>query len=241
MDKNHILAEIKRTAVDNDGQPLGIARFAKATGIAQGDWQGVYWARWGDALQEAGFEPNSWNGSFDEQYLLGRLATFIKDNGYYPTKPEFKLEHRRDKTFPCYEVFKRRFDTKRTIAAKLIEFCESREDHGKVLEVCRPLCQDHAPSVVTEVKDSELQEGYVYLLKSGRHYKVGRSNSHGRREYEIAIQLPEKTEKVHVIATDDPVGIEAYWHNRFVDKRKNGEWFDLSAADVKAFKRRKFM
>jgi hypothetical protein len=83
--------------------------------------------------------------------------------------------------------------------------------------------------------------GFVYLIRSGRHYKVGRSNSAGRREYELAIQLPEKAQTAHVIRTDDPVGIEAYWHNRFAPKRKNGEWFDLTAADIAAFRRRKFM
>lgn len=94
---------------------------------------------------------------------------------------------------------------------------------------------------LTEDDTEAPQIGYVYLMKSGKHYKIGRSNAPGRRQYELAIQLPDPVVAVHTIKTDDPAGIEKYWHQRFGDRRKNGEWFELRREDVSAFRRRTFM
>lgn len=241
--KNHIIAEIKRTAQENEGRPLGIARFEAETGIKSSDWRGKIWARWGDALVEAGFQPNTLQGRHDDDELLERLALFARELGRFPVTDELRLKARTEPGFPWPNTFAR-LGSKQVLAARLREFVLAR-GYDDLVVICdaalteparRNPSTDGHPSV--EVGSAL---GYVYLLKSGRHYKVGRSNAVGRRERELAIQLPEKAKVVHSIKTDDPVGIESYWHGRFADRRKNGEWFELTAHDVAAFKRRKFM
>jgi hypothetical protein len=77
--------------------------------------------------------------------------------------------------------------------------------------------------------------GTVYMLKSGPHYKIGKTKDFDARLGQIKLQLPFNVEVIHKIETDDPSGIEAYWHRRFMGKRNNGEWFSLSEDDVTAF------
>ena len=53
--KLYILQEIKRTTKANGGTALRKLQFEAATGIRRYDWFGVYWARWSDAIREAGY------------------------------------------------------------------------------------------------------------------------------------------------------------------------------------------
>ena len=88
--KSHIISEIKRTAQKNGGKPLGIARFRTETGIQPSDWLGKIWARWGDAIAEAGFEPNVLQGPRTDDDLLGSLALLAREIGHIPSASELK-------------------------------------------------------------------------------------------------------------------------------------------------------
>ena len=55
MTKLYILQEIQRTTKANGGTPLRKLEFESKTGIKRYDWFGVYWARWSDAIREAGY------------------------------------------------------------------------------------------------------------------------------------------------------------------------------------------
>jgi hypothetical protein len=242
VSKEQILAEIRRTAAENNGRPLGRGRFLAETGIREADWLGRYWARWGDAVQEAGFEPNTLQSRFDDNEALRLLAVETRRLGHLPTSAELRLRRRENASFPSDGVFER-IGRRAVLAAKLLAFCRHQEDFADVATIVAPLVSGSSPEndlQSDEAADGD-EDGFVYLLKMGRHFKLGRTNSLGRRGYELAIQLPERAVQVHAIRTDDPAGIEHYWHERFAAKRRNGEWFSLSAADVRAFRRRKFM
>lgn len=244
VDRQHILSEIKRIAKSNNGRPPGRQKFEKETGIKMFDWYPDYWIQWGDALLEAGFSPNKMQEAFPENDLLGKYAEFIRELGHFPVDGEVRRKEKQDLSFPTHTTWRKRFGVKKELRAKIVNFCESRGGWDDVIKICAASSEADeelaSSNKKNDQKETDIVLGVVYLMKSGRYFKIGRSTSVGRREYELSIQLPEKVNVVHTINTDDPVGIEAYWHNRFRERRKNGEWFELTLEDVKAFKRRKY-
>jgi hypothetical protein len=235
--KAYILQEIKRTAEENGGKPLGSKRFEAETGIKSLDWQ-HYWYPWSNALHEAGFLPNELNRAYDAKELLGRYAKLAVRLGHLPSSGELRFEARNVQGFPAHNTF-HRLGAKTEFVERLLKYCQSEGGYDEVVR----MCQEYAPRrriSCDEPLDCREDFGFVYLIKSGRFYKIGKAKDADYRVGAIRLQLPEKAKRIHVIRTDDPGGIEAYWHKRFETKRKNGEWFELDANDIAAFKRRKF-
>lgn len=247
MNKQHILNEIKRTAVANGGMPLGRERFSKETGIKSHEWSGKYWARWSDALREAGFEPNALMTAYDENILIEKFIGLMRELNHWPVFAELRMKAHGNTGFPSHTTFAR-LGSRRQLAAKILEYCNSRSGYEDIIALCEPLAAEQIHELTEQPADnanSTTKTGYVYmvLLTIGRErrYKIGKAVIVDRRLSQFSLQLPEKETLVHTISTDDAYGIEAYWHRRFANKNTNGEWFDLSADDVRAFKRRKFM
>ena len=241
MEKDYIINEIIRTAKENGGIPLGSGKFKNSTGIKNTDWCGKYWTNWGEALIEAGYEPNKLKEPYDEEVLIRKLIDLINEDKEFPTLRRLKKKAFDDKSFPSHSTFKNRLGKKHEMAEKVVGYCEKENVFPDVLQICRPISEAHQEDTEYEASDIKGEFSYVYLMKSGRYYKLGKSSFVERRNYELGIKLPEELKIIHKIKTDDPSGIEAYWYRRFDEKRKKGEWFDLSSSDVNAFKRRNFM
>lgn len=218
---------------------MGRRAFEMETGIREADWKGKIWIRWNDAVSEAGLAPKEKVKAYDDDWLLGKLTSFIREKGHYPVTLEFRMKSREGTGFPDQKTFSK-FGSKPEIAARVVDYCKRHSGFDDVAEICRAVVDGHASTPVNET-NAPSDAGHVYLLKSGKRYKIGRTDSLEKRFAGLAAQVPHELVQVHAIVTDDPVGIEAYWHNRFKEKRRYNEWFELSAEDIAAFKRRKFM
>ena len=243
MDRSAILEAI-RDATERNGSPPGRAVFEKLTGIKTSEWYGRYWASWGAALKDAGFEPNELQTPLERDRVAAAYLSLVAELGRIPSSGELRLKTNNTPSFPSYNTFQKRLGRKRDLLAAVLAYAERTGADERIVALLRsvPAAPKTSDDAYEEAGVGEAEhDGFVYLMKSGKYYRIGRTNKLDRRQYEVGVQLPEAYQRVHSIRTDDPSGIEAYWHNRFADKRMNGDWFRLTTSDVKAFKRRKFM
>ena len=75
--------------------------------------------------------------------------------------------------------------------------------------------------------------GYVYVLQADNGLcKIGKAKVLDKRVEQLEVQLPYDLELLVSIETDDRDSLEKELHEKFADKRKKGEWFDLTKEDI---------
>ncbi len=232
--KAHILQEIKRTAEENGGRPLGSKSFQTETGIRQCDWYRKYWIRWNDAILEANLAPNQLTGAIPDEELLEKYAQLARELGRIPVSGDIRLKARNDPDFPSERPF-RRIGSKVQIVKRLLYYCKNRRGYQDILR----MCEDYVPREQDAADKSARQKktGYVYIYKSAGLYYIGQSESMERRAYEHEIKQAGKVAQFSKIPTPYPRAVEKYWHTRFADKKRHGSFYALDSEDVKAIKR----
>jgi hypothetical protein len=248
--KRYIIKEIRRTAEKNGGQPLGMIRFYKATGIKIADWRGKLWLRWSDALKEAGLPPNKKTGPYDEELLIDKFIGLMRELGHFPLSTELEKKGYHNQTFPSHVVFRARWGSKVQQAARITLYCQHHKGLADILAMCEPVLKsqdfpEHGPV------QAQGATGYVCLVKArrkwGTYYKLYRSINRKYVNRYIGSQDGQpylKNGGVHFIRTDDPEGIYSYWSQRFARKRlhrREGDCYRLTQADIQAFKSRSVM
>jgi len=236
--KQHIIEEIRRLALERGGR-IGFRAFCNATGIPEHQILGMHWSTWNEALTEAGvltstfFQPRTQDAAVIEAFvqLIHRLKK-------WPTQTDLLLERRGNSSFPSVPVI-RRVKRESPFASRIVSYCSLHKDLADVSRIAGEVAKNEKAEPPDRGRAPI--HGYVYMMRSGRRYKIGFTSAPSRRHREVRLDLPDPTILVHSIATDDPAGIEAYWHGRFQSKRvRDTEFFDLDAGDVAAFKRRKY-
>jgi hypothetical protein len=161
MDKEYILQEIRRTAQANGGTALGRTRFEQATGIRYYDWYGRHWARWEDAVREAGVEPSRMNEAFDDEYVLRHLALLTRGLGRVPVQGDLLMARRNDPEFPSEKVFLR-FGSKAQRAARILAYCEANAGFDDVVAIWQQVPIAEKAVAVGEVEGTPTNVGFVY-------------------------------------------------------------------------------
>src|SRR3989344_5715795 len=181
LSKQHILDEIKRTAKENGGKPLGLARFQKEAGINPYDWS-KYWARFGDAQKEAGFETNQLQGAYTDDFLIEKVIYLIRKLNKFPTYREINVERSNDASLPDKKAFTR-LGSKQQLAGRVIEYCSNKSGYDDVVKFSEIVLRENRTDVLEDMTVQSV--GEVYLFRSGKYYKIGKTNDTVRRGAEL--------------------------------------------------------
>jgi hypothetical protein len=227
-----IIALLKAEVARNGDQPPSQREFFAAASLNLRDLHRAGWPTYGALLKSQGFEAAGMKRAYTDEEVFRPLAELAVRLGHFPTQNEREVERHRNPAFPSSEAYIRR-GRGEMLEHTLREWCEETKSFP---ELVSKLKQATCPARLS----GPVVKGYVYMLRdgnSGKRVKIGKESTEGARQAAAATWL-ENPRVTHRIATDDPEGIERYWHERFKREGKHvaRELFDLLPSDIAAFK-----
>lgn len=244
MTTEEFLAVLREAVKRNGGRVPGASRFFKDRKLTVDDMWVAGFSNYGEACTAAGHAPNTLTVRLSDDQLFRPLALLTRELGRYPAKGSFEVQRKRDPAFPSWEAYKRREaqSPESTLPVELAAWCATQDD---LMDVAEILAGHTVPPRPKQPTTKQVVKGWVYLMRygvGGQVYKVGISDNVPRRQAQLNTMSPHEVRKVHEIPTDDPAGIEKYWHTRFEERRVPGkpELFRLTTEDVAAFRSRKY-
>ncbi len=236
--KDEILLEVKKLAKEL-GRTPSAAQFKERTGIGQYHFPKYSWANYGELVLEAGLRPNVFDKTkFKDEDLIRIIIKIIREKRKWPTRSELEIKHYNDPKFPAYSTFTKSLGLTKIMAEKVLNYVDNKRGYVDIIAICKPIMEEKNDDIGDQ-KSGQMDYGWVYLIRHGKHnqFRIGKTGNLLKRLGQNRIELPEGATPIWSIETDDKTGVETYWQNRFKPKALNGDWFKLTPADVKAFKR----
>jgi len=171
--RDHIIGEIRRLAIET-GKAPGIATFKRVTGISEHEWSGKLWARWADALAEAGYVANERQKRFETEFVFEKIIEACRHYGKIPTHPELLLYKNNDASRPTIKTINRHFGSRAGLIAALAQLTATDKSYADIKAMLPPGIS-YLPQKPPIGKNTT--EGFVYLIKSGDHYKIGQTEN----------------------------------------------------------------
>lgn len=240
LTKEEIIEKIQKWANENNGRTPSEKIIKEELEIPRWTWTN-YWTKATDMQRSAELNPQVFDKTkYTKDDLCNKFIEFLREKGHWPSRAELDFKHKQDITFPASGTFYTKLGqiNNGELVESISMYIKNKSGYNDILSICNSLLsgleekEKSVKSVITNEK-----HGFVYMFKTGRYYKVGCSEDTARRYRELSSQFPDELKHKHKIETDDPLGVESYWHKRFKSKHIKGEIFNLDAADVKAFKR----
>jgi hypothetical protein len=196
MDKQKILDLIKESADKAGGAALGARTFYKQYGLTDNDIR-KYWDNYNDAVEEAGYPRNEPLRAYEKEEILSAyLSLVIKEKGKFPWSKAYARRTRGNPDLPAAGTLTKRFPRKYDLLLALKEYVSEHETPDEILTLIDDELDSAIPPEVVD-EAAGLIEGYVYLMKSGKSYRIGRSSDPDFRRVALDRGTVEETTEEH--------------------------------------------